>query len=179
MKRRPLILGLALAFTAGWPQSGCARARAPLTPEAFAALYANPLPRLRDRCAVFHLGHSLVGRDMPAMLAQLARHRAPTCQPAGLGRLAAPALAGGTGDARALPRKMPIPPFARHMRRWPRGDYDAVVLTEMVEIRDAIRYHDSARYLAHWARKARARQSCDRGSVCMRHGTGWMIPRAG
>ena len=31
------------------------------------------------------------------------------------------------------------------------GDFDAVVLTEMVEITDAIRYHDSADYLARWA----------------------------
>jgi hypothetical protein len=36
------------------------------------------------------------------------------------------------------------------------GDYDAVVLTEMVELRDAIRYHDSATALADWARRARA-----------------------
>jgi hypothetical protein len=36
------------------------------------------------------------------------------------------------------------------------GRYDAVVLTEMVEIRDAIRYHDSAAALAHWAQAARA-----------------------
>jgi hypothetical protein len=31
------------------------------------------------------------------------------------------------------------------------GEYGAVVLTEMVEIADAIRYHDSAAYLARWA----------------------------
>ncbi len=36
------------------------------------------------------------------------------------------------------------------------GGYDAVVLTEMVEIRDAIRYHDSAEALAHWTVAARA-----------------------
>ena len=31
------------------------------------------------------------------------------------------------------------------------GDYDAVILTEMVEIRDAIKYYQSPRYLARWA----------------------------
>jgi hypothetical protein len=34
------------------------------------------------------------------------------------------------------------------------GDYDVVVLTEMVEIRDAIEYHDSWDYLGRWARLA-------------------------
>lgn len=36
------------------------------------------------------------------------------------------------------------------------GEYDAVVFTEMVEIRDAIRYHQSAEYLLRWAQRARA-----------------------
>lgn len=35
------------------------------------------------------------------------------------------------------------------------GEYDAVVFTEMVEIRDAIRYHQSAEYLQRWAGRAR------------------------
>jgi hypothetical protein len=36
------------------------------------------------------------------------------------------------------------------------GDYDAVVMTEMVEIRSAIRYHDSPDYLHRWAKRALA-----------------------
>src|SRR5690606_25646244 len=36
------------------------------------------------------------------------------------------------------------------------GAYPVVVLTEMVELRDAIRWHDSARHLARWAARARA-----------------------
>jgi hypothetical protein len=36
------------------------------------------------------------------------------------------------------------------------GQFDAVILTEMVELRDAIKYHGSAAALAHWARAARA-----------------------
>ena len=35
------------------------------------------------------------------------------------------------------------------------GGYDAVILTEMVELRDAIRYHASAKYLRRWADLAR------------------------
>ena len=36
------------------------------------ALYARPLPQPEGPMRVYHLGHSLVGRDMPAMLEQLA-----------------------------------------------------------------------------------------------------------
>ncbi len=36
------------------------------------------------------------------------------------------------------------------------GDYGAVVFTEMVELKDAIRWHDSPKYLASWAKKVRA-----------------------
>ncbi len=39
-----------------------------------ATLYETPLPAPEGPLTVFHLGHSLVGRDMPAMLAQLAGH---------------------------------------------------------------------------------------------------------
>ncbi len=34
-------------------------------------LYATPLPPPSSPMRMFHLGHSLVGRDMPAMLQQL------------------------------------------------------------------------------------------------------------
>jgi hypothetical protein len=36
------------------------------------------------------------------------------------------------------------------------GDFDALVMTEMVELKDAIRYHDSAAYLARWGSAARS-----------------------
>ncbi len=39
--------------------------------ETIAAAYATPLPPPEGPLSVYHLGHSLVGRDMPAMLAQL------------------------------------------------------------------------------------------------------------
>ena len=44
----------------------------PMDPETFEALYAAPAPLPEGPRHVFHIGHSLVGRDMPAMLAQLA-----------------------------------------------------------------------------------------------------------
>lgn len=113
-------------------------------------LYATPLPKPEGPLSVFHLGHSLVGRDMPAMLAQLAGadHRFHS------------QLGWGTSLRQHWEPDQPINGFEAENdhpdHRAARdaietGIYDAVVLTEMVEIRDAIRYHESADYLARWA----------------------------
>ncbi|MDT8857318.1 hypothetical protein RNZ50_20215 [Paracoccaceae bacterium Fryx2] len=110
------------------------------------------LPPPGGALRVYHLGHSLVGRDMPAMLAQLAGH----------------GFASQLGWGASLRQHWgaePVPGFevendhADHLparQALESGAFDAVVLTEMVEIRDAIRWHDSATYLAHWAQAARA-----------------------
>lgn len=114
------------------------------------ALYANPLSPPDTALNVYHLGHSLVGRDMPAMLAQLA----------GGGHSYHSQLGWGTSLRDHWEPEVPINGFdheSAHDRFRPAkealasGSYDAVVLTEMVEIADAIRYHDSAAYLARWA----------------------------
>ncbi|MFG6591480.1 hypothetical protein [Sulfitobacter sp. 1A12157] len=118
-------------------------------------LYATPLSAPSGPMQVYHLGHSLVGRDMPAMLAQLAG--------AGHGYHSQTGWGSSLRDHWAP--DVPVNGFERsndHARHRPAraaigsGDYDAVVLTEMVEIADAIRYHDSPDYLAHWARLAHA-----------------------
>lgn len=118
--------------------------------EAAEALYANPLPRPEGALKVFHLGHSLVGRDMPAMLAQLA----------GAGHGYHSQLGWGASLRDHWEPDVPVNGFAEenaHPQFRPAkeavgsGEYDAVVLTEMVEIADAVRYHDSADYLARWA----------------------------
>jgi len=119
-----------------------------------AAAYAAPLAPPEGPLRVYHLGHSLVGRDMPAMLAQLA---AP-------GHRYELQLGWGTSLKEHWEPELPIngfeaendtPRFRPAREAIASGDYDAVVLTEMVELRDAIRYHDSARYLAKWAELAR------------------------
>jgi hypothetical protein len=110
-----------------------------------------PLPPPPGPLATYHLGHSLVGRDMPAMLAQMAGHRH--------------ASQLGWGASLAQHRAGQVPGFAAenaHSAHRPAaealasGDFGAVVLTEMVELHDALRWHDSAASLAHWARAARA-----------------------
>ncbi len=123
-------------------------------PDAVKAAYAAPLAPPEGALRVYHLGHSLVGRDMPAMLAQLA----------GEGHGYEQQLGWGTSLKHHWEEDLPINGFERENDH-PRyrdakealgsGDYDAVVLTEMVEIRDAIKYHDSGVYLPKWAELAR------------------------
>ena len=118
------------------------------------AQLATALPRPEGPLNVFHLGHSLVNRDMPAMLAQLAPpgHRYDSQLGWGTTLQAhwgdAPII--GYAEENAHPRFRPAHEAVES------GDYDAIVLTEMVEIRSSIRYFDSPAYLARWAAKALA-----------------------
>lgn len=120
----------------------------------FAAAHV-PLAVPAAPLAVYHLGHSLVGRDMPAMLAQLAPAGhgyasqlgwGATLRSHWLGPDEVPGYAAENDHPAHLPAREAIGS----------GGYDAVVLTEMVELRDAIRWHGSGNYLAEWARFARA-----------------------
>jgi len=138
-------LGAALAGRAGWRMMQLDAAR---------DLYTGGLAPPAEAMNVYHLGHSLVGRDMPAMLAQLAPAGHAFSSQLGWG---APLRAHWDPD-------IPVNGFAdenNHANHAPArvaigsGDFDAVVMTEMVELRDAIRFHDSATYLAEWARLAR------------------------
>ncbi len=116
-----------------------------------------PVPALPppDRpLKVFHLGHSLVGPVMPHMLGQLA--------PDGHGWNSQ--LGSGTALKQHWEPDEAILDFdlVNHPPVWRdakeaigSGDYDAVVLTEMVELRDAVKYFGSAKYLRRWAALAR------------------------
>lgn len=123
----------------------------PLDEAAFRALYRDPLPPLAGPVAHYHLGHSLVGRDMPAMLAQLGGHdhASQLGWGASLNDHRKGTLKGGEVENAH-------PAFRPAAGALASGAYPVVVLTEMVELKDAIRYHDSARALAHWAAAARA-----------------------
>ena len=121
-----------------------------LSDEAFTALYAEPLRSQRPG-AVYHLGHSLVGRDMPAMLSQLMgnRYHSQLGWGASMRNHWQEDVPGFSEENRA-------PAFRPVREALASGAYDALVLTEMVELKDAIRYHDSAKRLADWVRLARA-----------------------
>ncbi|MEE9429080.1 MAG: hypothetical protein V3V25_13135 [Paracoccaceae bacterium] len=133
---------------------------APLDKTGFDALYAAPAPVPQGPLRVYHLGHSLVGQDMPAMLAQLATASV------GEGHTYESQLGWGTTLKAHWDPDTPINGFEKSNNH-PRyrdahgavtsGAYDALVLTESVEIRDAIKYSDSARYLHEWRAAARAK----------------------
>lgn len=121
------------------------------------AQLAGTLPSPSGPLSVYHLGHSLVNRDMPAMLAQLAPPGHRYDSQLGWGTT----LKAHWGDAQitGYSEENAHPRFRPAHEAIDSGDYDAIVLTEMVEIRSAIRYFDSAEYLTRWARKAIAARS--------------------
>ncbi|TGD67435.1 hypothetical protein EYC08_01880 [Tabrizicola sp. WMC-M-20] len=146
------MLALVVAAVAGglwwWQQARMAK---PLTPEVLAARLAVPVAAPLGPVAVYHLGHSLVGRDMPLMLAQMARH--DHASQLGWG---SSLKDHWTGDVAGFETENAHANHRPAGAALDSGDYPVVVLTEMVEIRDAIRYHESARHLARWAARARA-----------------------
>ena len=149
-RRSALLAGLG-AFVGG---TGLyALLRAPSAASVRARLQV-PHPAPTGPLSVFHLGHSLVNRDMPAMLAQLAPPGHPHDSQHGWGTT----LQAHWGDApiNGFDTENAHPRFRPAHEAVASGDYDAIVLTEMVEIRDAIRWHDSPGYLARWAETALA-----------------------
>lgn len=119
-----------------------------LAEDTLAARYEVPLAPPAGPMKVYHLGHSLTGHDMPAMLAQLAGH--DYASQLGWG---ASLKQHWEGDVPGFAEENASAAF-RRAEEVATGGYGAVVLTEMVELRDAIRYHDSGAYLARWADRA-------------------------
>lgn len=126
-----------------------------LDPAALDALYAQPLAPPTQSLRVFYIGHSLVNKDIPRMLDQLA----------GPGHEHRSQLGWGTQlKAHWAPDELPIngfqvenahPNYQDAHQAVNSGTFDALVLTEAVEIKDSIRYHNSPEYLRQWARAAR------------------------
>ncbi len=121
-----------------------------LSDAAFAARYATPLTPPTGPMPVYHLGHSLVGRDMPAMLAQLGGH--DYASQLGWG---ASLQQHWNRDVPGFAEENDHPHFRPASDAVNYGNYGAIILTEMVELKDAIRWHDSAMSLANWAAMAR------------------------
>lgn len=157
MKRRAILMA-GLVAGAGAMLLGVLRPKR-MAGDQFAAAFSVPLAAPKSGLSVYHLGHSLVGRDMPAMLEQLA-------VAAGFsGHLYASQLGWGASLKQHSQGPEAVPGYAEendHPNHQPAvaamasGQYDVVILTEMVEIRDAIRYQDSAAALADWVRSARS-----------------------
>lgn len=126
--------------------------RAPSAASVKSRLAASTVTKPDQPMTVFHLGHSLVNRDMPAMLAQLAPQGHQYDSQLGWGTT----LQAHWGDApiNGFEAENAHPRFRPALEAVRSGDYDAIVLTEMVEIRASIRYYDSPVYLARWAEEA-------------------------
>lgn len=123
----------------------------------FGAIYADPAPVPDGPLAVYHLGHSLVGSDMPVMLRQLAD------QGLGEGHRFNSQLGWGTPLRAHWEPEVEItgfadsnsPPAYRDAKEaLASGEYDALVVTEAVEIRDMIKYFTPHDYLRKWAAAA-------------------------
>jgi len=152
MNRR-IALGSLLAAASGLGASALAWRRWRRgQPAPMMATVHPPLSAPERIGSIYHLGHSLVGPNMPAMLAQLGGHAY------------ASQLGWGTTLKQHWNDGQDIPGFEMHaggMNPVPArealdsGRFDVLVLTEMVEIRDAIRWYDSPRWLSEWVRLAR------------------------
>lgn len=126
----------------------------PLADEAvFLADFTRPLPPPGGPMRVYHIGHSLVGREMPAFLAQMAGHGYES------------QLGWGTSLREHWEEGLTIngyeaenahPRFRPAREALASGDYDALVLTEMSSVEDSLRWHATPNYIAEWAKAARA-----------------------
>lgn len=129
-----------------------------LPPEELSRLYESRLTPPSGPMRVYHLGHSLVNRDMPWMVEQLAGqghdHRSQLGWGATLQSHWEPDVPINGFDQENSHARYEDPRKALSSAR-----FDAFVLTEMVEIKDAVKYFNSPEYLRIWARFGReARQ---------------------
>lgn len=134
------------------------RAPTPLDRAERLAHYDIPLPAPSGSMGAFYLGHSLIGPDIPAFVQQLA-------QAAGDESAFYNSQLGWGASLRThwepdapIPGfdEMNSPPTFRPAKEALKsGDYAALVLTEMIDLEDAIRWHDSGHYTALWAQLAR------------------------
>lgn len=117
-------------------------------------LYVEPLSAPAKPLRVFHIGHSLVGKNMPAMLEQLAgeghEHRSQMGWGASLQSHWEPDIPVNGAEVENAHDKYQDAKVAVAQ-----GTFDALVLTEAVEIKDSIKYFDSPKYIRLWARDAR------------------------
>ncbi len=126
----------------------------PMGQDAIKALYDRPLAPPEAPRDIYYIGHSLIARDMPAMVAQLAdapegSYESQLGWGAELEAHWEPDVAlSGAEIENDHPR------FREAHEAVGSGEYDVLVLTEKVEIRASIKYHDSWHYLAEWAKKA-------------------------
>jgi hypothetical protein len=125
----------------------------PLDQAAFDALYATPAPAPPEALSVLHLGHSLIGRDMPEMLMQLSEAPYTYSSQLGWGAFLKAHWDPDT-PINGFETENDHPRFRAGHEAVASGEYNVLVLTEAVEIRDSIKYMDSPQMLHNWAQAA-------------------------
>ena len=127
----------------------------PLDSTVFNSLYSEPDKVTEGPLKVYHLGHSLVARDMPAMLQQLAGSEHDYRSQLGWGT---PLKAHYEDDVEinGFDEENNHPNFQPAFEAMSTGEYDALIVTEMIELQASIDYFDSHLYLHKWANEARA-----------------------
>ena len=126
----------------------------PLSEAELRVLYEDPLPAPEGPLSVYFIGHSLIARDMPAMLAELAG--AGHAYDSQLGWGAELQAHWGDIELDGAEEENDHPRFREAHEAVESGAYDVLVMTEKVSIESSIKYHDSWYYLAEWAAKAEA-----------------------
>lgn len=145
--RDALKYAMAVTLTAcGWQET--------LDPAALSAFYTQPLPPPDKPLRVFYIGHSLVNKDVPMMLEQVAGpghdHRSQLGWGATLQSHWEPDIpVNGFAEENAHPR------YQDARQAVDSGAFDVLVLAEAVEIKASIKYSDSPKYVRQWARAAR------------------------
>lgn len=136
--------------------SACGLARCapdPIDDARLQELYGTALAAPEEPVAVYFIGHSLIGREMPAMLAQLAGagHRYETQQGWG-----AELQAHWEPDIELNGHEVENnhDRFREAHEAVASGDYDVLVMTEKVSLEASIKYHESWKYLSLWTEKA-------------------------
>ena len=152
---RRAFVGSGLVLAALGAAGVLTRSPAMLSAEETDQIFTTPLSKPAGALNVFHLGHSLVGRNMPAMLEQISPKGHAHASQLGWGT----PLRAHWDDQEVIQgfeTENAHPHFRAAKDALRSGDYDAFVLTEMVEIEAAIAYFDSAEFMAKWAELARS-----------------------
>lgn len=142
------LLSAALAVGAYWSY---AMSPLPVSDEDFAETYKAPLsPPPPGPLSVYHLGHSLVGKDMPAMLRQLAGDQHSFHSQLGWGANLRehwePDL-----EVKGFEDSNGHPEYREPHAALASGEYDVLVMTEALSLPSAIKYHAPHDYLRRWS----------------------------
>jgi hypothetical protein len=150
-------LGLLVALAAiGGGVALWLKGPAPLSADEAEPLYQASVPAPEGPLAVYHLGHSLVGRDMPVMLGQLAPEGHRFNKQIGWGASLKEHWQHPDPVLKGYEEENWHESFRPAEEAINSAEYDVVVFTEAVELKHAIQYDQSPEYLALWAQRARA-----------------------